>query len=254
MHGLDNSVALVTGAGRGIGFAIARRLADEGATVAVNDVDEDRAETAASDLRDDGHEAMAVPADVTDAAACEAMVEEVIDRYGQVDVLVNNAGLSRMALFKDTDPDLWDTLVDINFKGHVNCASAVVDHMVERETGVIIGISSDAGRVGSTGEAVYAGAKAGVIGFTKSLARELARFDVTCNAVAPGLTDTPLLDDMQEDSELAEKVHEGVEQSIPLGRPAEPEDVAGAVAFFASEDASFITGQVLSVNGGLAMC
>jgi 2-hydroxycyclohexanecarboxyl-CoA dehydrogenase len=244
----------VTGAGRGIGFAIANRLAEEGATVVVNDLDEERAESAASDLRAAGHEAMAVPADVTDPAACESMVASVVDEYGQLDVLVNNAGFSRMVLFTDTDPDLRDQLVEINYKGQLNCASAVVDHMMERESGTIIGIASDAGRVGSTGEAVYAGAKAGVIGFTKSLARELARFDVTCNAVSPGLTDTPLLDDMQAESELAEKVHEGVERAIPLGRPAEPEDVAGAVAFLASEDADFITGQVLSVNGGLAMC
>lgn len=253
MQGLEQSVALVTGSGRGIGFAIADRLSAEGAAVAINDVDQQRAKEAAERLQDDGREALAVPADVTDLEACEAMVDDVIDWGGELNVLVNNAGWSRIALFKDTDPELWSQIIDINYKGHVNCASVAVDHMIEQEEGTIIGIASDAGRVGSTGEAVYAGAKGGVIGFTKSLARELARFDVNCNVVSPGLTDTSLLDDMQDESELAEKIHGGVERNIPLGRPAEPEDIAGAVAFFASDDATFITGQVLSVNGGLTM-
>ncbi|MFB6311286.1 MAG: SDR family NAD(P)-dependent oxidoreductase [Salinirussus sp.] len=254
MRGLDSKVALVTGSGRGIGNGIATRLAEEGATVAVNDVEDDRAEEAAAALRDDGYEALAVPFDVTDPTATADGVETVIDEEGQLDILVNNAGWDHMDFFTDTEPELWDRIVDINYKGHLNTVHAAADHFIERETGKIVGISSDAGRVGSMGEAVYAGAKAGVIGFTKTMARELARYDVQCNVVAPGPTDTPLLDDMQAESELARKIHGSMVDQVPLGRLGEPEDIAAGVAFLASEDADYITGQVLSVSGGLTMC
>lgn len=253
MNGLDGKVAIVTGSGRGIGRGIATRLAEEGATVAINDVDEERAASTAEDLRDAGHDALSAPADVTDLESIRAAVGDVVDRAGRVDVLVNNAGWDRVELFTDNDPELWDRIIAINYLGQVNAARAVVDDMIERESGKIIGISSDAGRVGSTGEAVYAGTKAGVIGFTKTLARELARYDIQCNVVAPGPTETPLLEEMQEESELAEKIHQGMEAHIPLGRKATPEDIAAGVAFFASADADYITGQVLSISGGLTM-
>lgn len=254
MRGLDNRVALVTGSGRGIGRGIASRLAEEGSTVAINDVDADRAETTAAELRDEGYNTFAAPADVTDFDAVQSMVADIIDREGPVDILVNNAGWDKVELFKDNDPELWDRVIAINYRGQVHCARAVLDEMVNQERGKIIGISSDAGRVGSTGEAVYAGTKAGVIGFTKTLAREFARFNVQCNVVAPGPTETPLLEEMQAESELAQKIHQGMENAIPLGRKAQPADIAGAVAFFASDDADYITGQVLSVSGGLTMC
>ncbi len=254
MRGLDNSVALVTGSGRGIGNGIATRLAEEGATVAINDVEDERAADAAASLRDDGHDALAVPFDVTDKAAVDDGVQQVIDEAGRLDVLVNNAGWDRIDFFKDTEPELWDRIVDINYKGHLNTVHASMDHFMERETGKIIGISSDAGRVGSMGEAAYAGAKAGVIGFTKTMARELARYDVQCNVVSPGPTDTPMLSEMQEESELAQTIHGSMVDQIPLGRLAEPEDIAAGVAFFASSDADYVTGQVLSVSGGLTMC
>lgn len=253
MRGLNDSVALVTGSGRGIGKGIATRLAEEGATVAINDIDADRAEQTAADLRAAGLDAFGAPADVTELADVQSAVDGVIDREGGIDVLVNNAGWGRVELFKDNDPEVWDRIVDINYRGHVNCARAVVEDMMDRGSGKIIGISSDAGRVGSTGEAVYAGAKAGVIGFTKTLARELARFDVQCNVVAPGPTETPLLDEMQEETEFARKIHEGMDDHIPLGRKAQPSDIAAGVAFFASSDADYITGQVLSISGGLTM-
>lgn len=254
MEGINDKVALVTGSGRGIGRGIATRLAEEGATVAINDIDEERAETTAAELREDGHDAIAAPADVTQLEDVQSAVDDLVESEGSIDILVNNAGWDRVELFKDNDPEMWDRIIDINYRGQVNCARAVIDHMMEQESGKIVGISSDAGRAGSTGEAVYAGTKAGVIGFTKTLARELARFDVQCNVIAPGPTDTPLLAEMQEESELAKKIHDGMENAIPLGRKAQPEDIAAGVAFFASEDADYITGQVLSVSGGLTMC
>jgi 2-hydroxycyclohexanecarboxyl-CoA dehydrogenase len=253
MRGIEDKVALVTGSGRGIGRGIATRLAEEGATVAINDVDVERAETTARELDEEGYDTLAAPADVTDLEDVQSAVDDVIDRAGRIDVLVNNAGWDRVELFKDNDPEVWDRIIDINYRGQVNAARAVLDDMAERESGKIIGISSDAGRVGSTGEAVYAGTKAGVIGFTKTLARELAYYDIQCNVIAPGPTDTPLLAEMQEETEFAKKVHQGMENQIPLGRKATPEDIAAGVAFFASSDADYITGQVLSVSGGLTM-
>lgn len=254
MRGINNKVALVTGSGRGIGRGTATRLAEEGATVAINDIEADRAESTAAELREEGHDAFAAPADVTDLEDVQSTVDDIIDQQGGVDILVNNAGWDRVELFKDNDPEVWDRIIDINYRGQVNCARAVIDDMMDRGSGKIIGISSDAGRVGSTGEAVYAGTKAGVIGFTKTLARELARFDIQCNVIAPGPTETPLLEEMQEETEIARKIHEGMENQVPLGRKARPEDIAAGVAFFASSDADYITGQVLSVSGGLTMC
>ncbi|MHB9287937.1 SDR family NAD(P)-dependent oxidoreductase [Halobacteriales archaeon Cl-PHB] len=253
MDGLDDKTVIVTGSGRGIGNAIATRLAREGATVAINDLEAEVAESAVADLEAEGYDALAAPADVTDREAAQAMVDDVIAEAGQLDVLVNNAGWVYTDFFKNVDPDTWDDMIALNYVAHLNTTRAVIDHMEERESGTIIGISSDAGRVGTMGQAVYAGAKAGVIGFMKSMARELAHYDVTCNVVAPGPTDTPLVEEAKEQNEFSRKVHESMGDQVPLGRMAEPEDVAGAVAFFASDDADFITGQVLSVNGGLAM-
>jgi len=253
MKGIANKVTLVTGSGRGIGRGIAARLAGEGATVAINDVDTDRASQTAEELRGEGHDAIAAPADVTDLEDIQGAVDDIVDQEGSLDILVNNAGWDRVELFKDNDPEVWERIIDINYKGQVNSARAVLDQMTEQESGKIIGISSDAGRVGSTGEAVYAGTKAGVIGFTKTLARELAYYDIQCNVIAPGPTETPLLKEMQDETELAQKIHQGMEDQIPLGRKAEPEDIAAGVAFFASSNADYITGQVLSVSGGLTM-
>ncbi|WP_254525856.1 SDR family NAD(P)-dependent oxidoreductase [Natrinema caseinilyticum] len=254
MRGLSGKRVIVTGSGRGIGRGIARRLAAEGAVVVVNDVDESNAEETVSLIESEGGEAITGIADVADFDAVETMVSETVDELGGVDVLVNNAGWDRIEWFTDQDPSVWDRLIDINLRGQINCSRAVADYFVDSETeGTIVNISSDAGRVGSSGEAVYAGCKGGVIAFTKTLARELARNNVNCNVIAPGPADTPLVAEMREDSELGDKILGSMENQVPLGRMAEPADIAGAVAFMASEDAAFVTGQVLSVSGGLTM-
>jgi 2-hydroxycyclohexanecarboxyl-CoA dehydrogenase len=248
MKGLEGRVALVTGAGRGMGRAIAERLAAEGARVAVTDVDRATAEDTASAL---GPTACAIHLDVTDPASVASAVEKATGVLGPVDVLVNNAGWDHMAPFLETDPELWDRIIDINLKGPLHCARAILPGMVERRSGRVVNISSDAGRVGSTGEAVYSATKAGLVGFTKTLAREMARFRITVNVVCPGPTDTPLLDDLLGQGN--ERLIDALRRAIPLGRLGQPADVAAAVAFLASDDASFITGQTLSVSGGLTM-
>jgi 2-hydroxycyclohexanecarboxyl-CoA dehydrogenase len=255
MRGLTDSTAFVTGAGGGFGRAIAVRLAEEGATVAVNDVDEERAAETVAAVEDTGGTATPAIADVTDLGAVERAVDDVWAEHGPVDVLVNNAGWDRIEWFLDQEPAVWDRIVDVNYRGQINCARAVGERMVEADVpGSIVAISSDAGRVGSTGEAVYAGTKGAIVAFTKTLARELARDGITCNVVAPGPADTPLTREMRAETDLAESVLGAMEEQIPLGRLTDPEDVAAAVAYFASDDAGFVTGQVLSVSGGLTMC
>jgi 2-hydroxycyclohexanecarboxyl-CoA dehydrogenase len=230
-----------------MGRAIAERLAVEGARVAVTDVDGESAAMTAAAL--DG--AAGFRLDITDAAEVSARIGEIAAALGPVDALVNNAGWDRMAPFLDTDEDLWDRIIDINLRGPIRMTKAVLPHMVERRAGRIVNISSDAGRVGSTGEAVYSACKAGIIGFAKTVAREMARHGITVNTICPGPTETPLLAAMV--GEGHDKLIESLKRGIPLGRLGQPEDVAGAVAFLVSDDAGFITGQTLSVSGGLTM-
>jgi 2-hydroxycyclohexanecarboxyl-CoA dehydrogenase len=246
------AVALVTGAGRGIGRAIAFRLARDGVAVAVTDVDGASAEAVARDLVAVGAKALARPADVTDLAALRNVVAAAESSLGPLDVLVNNAGWERLHFFTESDPALWDRLIAVNLKGVLNATRAALDVMAPRNAGRIVSIASDAGRVGSSGESVYSACKAGVIGFSKALAREVARHRITVNVVCPGPTDTQLLADVME-GERGAKVLEGMKRGIPLRRLATPEDVAGAVAYFASDEAAYVTGQVLSVSGGLTM-
>jgi 2-hydroxycyclohexanecarboxyl-CoA dehydrogenase len=246
VRGLSGKVVLVTGAGRGMGQAMAERLAAEGVRVAVTDIDGDAAVAAAKAL--DG--AAGFRLDITDAAEVAARMAEITTALGPIDGLVNNAGWDKLAPFLDTDEDLWDRIIDINLRGPIRMTKAVLPAMVERGGGRIVNISSDAGRVGSTGEAVYSACKAGIIGFTKTVAREMARHHITVNAVCPGPTDTPLLQGMVGDHE---KLIESLKRGIPLGRLGQPDDVAGVVAFMVSDDAGFITGQTLSVSGGLTM-
>jgi len=247
VKGLQDKVVVVTGAGRGMGRAISERLAAEGARVAVTDVDGDSAEETAKAL----DRAAGFRLDITDAAEVGARIDEITRDLGPIDALVNNAGWDRMAPFLQTDENLWDRIIDINLRGPIRMTRAVLPQMVERGAGRIVNISSDAGRVGSTGEAVYSACKAGIIGFGKTLAREMARHNITVNALCPGPTDTPLLRAMV--GEGHEKLIDSLKRAIPMGRLGRPDDVAGAVAFLVSDDAGFITGQTLSISGGLTM-
>lgn len=246
-------VAFVTGAGRGIGAAIARRLGRDGLAVAATDLDGASAETVASDIEVAGGVALGLAADITDIASIEAAVSATEAVLGPVDVLVNNAGWDKLEPFLSNTPELWDRLLSINLRGPINVSHVVATRMTARAVGGrIVNVSSDAGRVGSMGETVYAACKAGVIGFTKSLARELAGQGVTVNAVCPGPTETALLDDVRS-TERGRKIMQAVGRSIPLGRFGVPEDIANAVSFFAADDAAYVTGQILSVSGGLTM-
>ncbi|HYR95079.1 MAG TPA: 3-oxoacyl-ACP reductase family protein [Candidatus Binatus sp.] len=249
---MKGSVALVTGAGRGIGRAIALRLARDGAAVGVADIDRTNAEAVAAEIVGAGGRASGIAADVADLPAVETAVRSVETALGPIDVLVNNAGWERLAVFAESDPALWDRLIAINFRGPLNVTRAVLNGMIGRRRGRIVSISSDAGRVGSTGEVVYSGCKAAVIGFSKALAREVARHGITVNVVCPGPTDTQLLADVMV-GERGAKILAGMQRAIPLGRLGKPEDVAGAVAYLASDEAAYVTGQVLSVSGGLTM-
>jgi 2-hydroxycyclohexanecarboxyl-CoA dehydrogenase len=245
-------VALVTGAGRGIGRAIALRLARAGLAVGVTDLDGGAAEAVAGEITAAGGRAAGAAADVTSLDAMRAAVAAVEAACGPLEVLVNNAGWERLHPFVESDPALWDRLIAVNLKGVLNACRAALDGMTARGGGRIVSVSSDAGRVGSTGESVYSACKAGVIGFSKALAREVARHGITVNVVCPGPTDTQLLADVMA-GERGAKILEGMKRGIPLRRLARPEDIAGAVAYLASEEAGYVTGQVLSVSGGLTM-
>jgi 2-hydroxycyclohexanecarboxyl-CoA dehydrogenase len=242
-----NKTAVVTGAGSGIGRATARALAREGAQVIVADIDPAGGEATAAAIREQGQQAAFMPIDMTDAASIEAFAVAVQAQCGAVDVLVNAAGWGRTAPFLEGTREFWDELVALNFVGPMQLAKALLPAMIERASGRIVNIASDAGRVGSLGETVYAGAKGGLIAFTKSLARETARYRINVNCVCPGPTDTPLM------AAVPDKVKEALIKAIPMRRLGKPEEVAEAVMFLAGDRAGYITGQVLSVSGGLTM-
>lgn len=248
MRGLKDKVVIVTGGGGGIGTATCRRFAEEGARVAVFDIDGAAAERTAGAI---GGTAFAC--DITDHDAVVAAVTAVEATLGPVHVLVNNAGWDVFRLFKDSTPAEWQKLISINLVGALNMHHAVLPGMLARRAGRIINIASDAARVGSSGEAVYAACKAGLLGFSKTLAREHARHGISVNVVCPGATNTNLFAEYKKGAGNPEKLDEAFRRAVPMGRIGEPEDLPGAIVFFASDDAAFITGQVLSVSGGLTM-
>lgn len=253
MQGLAGKVVIVTGGAGGIGTALCQRFAAEGSSVAVFDLDGAAAHALAAKIRDGGGKANAYTVDITDAAVVDTAVAQVESELGTVDVLVNNAGWDHGARFLDTDPTLWQKIVAINLMGPLNMHRAVLKGMSARGKGRVVNISSDAGRVGSSGESVYSACKGGIIAFSKTIAREMARKQININVVCPGPTDTTLFRDFAGAGESGEKLKGALTKAIPFGRLGQPGDLAGAVCFLASDDAAFITGQVLSVSGGLTM-
>lgn len=250
---MSNRVALVTGGAQGIGKGIAGTLGEQGLRVAVADLNIEAAEQAAKEITAGGGEAIAVQIDVTSNESVRAAVATVEAQLGPVEVVVNNAGWDDFMPFVETDEAFWDKILDINYKGALRVIHTVVPGMLERGFGRVINIGSDAGRVGSSLEAVYSGAKGGIIAFTKTLAREVATKGVTANTVCPGPTDTPALRKFADGAGDADKVLGGMTRAVPMKRLGTPEDIGPAVAFFASDGAGFVTGQTLSVSGGLTM-
>jgi 2-hydroxycyclohexanecarboxyl-CoA dehydrogenase len=253
MRGLKGRVAIVTGAASGLGRGMALRLAEEGVRVGILDLDFAGASSTVSTIETTGGEALAVETDIVDYTACERAVATVSEELGEVSILVNNAGWDRAVSFVDSEPALWRRIVDVNLYGPLNMHHVVLPRMLAAGGGRIVNIASDAGRVGSSGEAVYSACKGGIIAFTKSLCRELARQGVIVNTVCPGPSDTPLFASFAGEGEAGEKLRASLERAIPLRRLGTPDDVAGLVAFLASDEASYIVGQTISVSGGLSM-
>ncbi|ART56442.1 2-hydroxycyclohexanecarboxyl-CoA dehydrogenase [Acidovorax carolinensis] len=253
MQRFDGKTVIVTGGGGGIGGATCRRLASEGAKVAVFDMNLDAAEKVAADIRGNGGQAAAFACDITDRAQVDAAVAAAQTQLGPIAVLVNNAGWDVFKPFLKTVPAEWEKLIAINLTGALHMLHAVLPGMVERKYGRIVNVASDAARGGSSGEAVYSACKGGLVALSKTLAREHARQSITVNVVCPGPTDTALLAGVAEGARDPAKLIEAFKSAIPLGRLGQGDDLASAIAFFGSDDAGFVTGQVLSVSGGLTM-
>jgi 2-hydroxycyclohexanecarboxyl-CoA dehydrogenase len=248
---MSADVAVVTGGAGAIGAAVCHRLAAVGRRVAVVDLDLAAAERVAGELDGDGHRGVDV--DVSDTEAVRDQLAAVEADLGPIGTLINVAGWDRFTPFVDTTPEFWDRVIAINYRGTLNTVHAVLPGMIERQAGRIVSVASDAARVGSSLESIYAGAKAAVIAFSKSVAREVARYGITVNVVCPGPTDTPLIRGMADELGSGERFVDSLTRAIPMRRLAVPDDVAPAIVFLASDDARFITGQTLSVSGGLTM-
>jgi len=253
MRGLNEKVAVITGAAGGIGRELVKRFCEEGCRVVALDLNTSGLAEVAAQLQEFAGKLSTRALDITDHAAVAAAIVQIHGELGRIDILVNNAGWDIAMQFTETTPDFWEKVIAINLKGPLSLQHAVVPLMIEAGGGKIINIASDAGRVGSSGESVYSACKGGIIAFSKTLARETARKDVRVNVVCPGPTDTALLRSFAGDGEYGQKIYDGLKRAIPLKRLGQPEDIPGMVAFLASDDANFITGQVISVSGGLTM-
>ena len=253
MRGLADKVAVVTGAGGGIGAAICERLAEEGCHIALFDRDAEGVRAAGKKIQTLGGQISTHVVDITDYDGVRDAVASIESDRDGIDILVNNAGFDRFANFLDTTPEQWESIIAVNLRGTLNMHHVVLPGMRDRGSGRVVNIASDAGRVGSSMEAVYSACKGGIIAFTKSVARELARTGVRLNVVCPGPTDTPLLAQFLEGGDEGAKILQALERAVPMKRIGRPEDVAGMVAFLSSDDAEYITGQVISVSGGLTM-
>ena len=244
---LKEKVALVTGAAQGIGKAIGLLLGRNGAHIVVSDINLEKAQETAREIEALGSRALALKVNVANLEDCEKMVGTILERFGRIDILVNNAGITRDRLILRMTEEDWDAVLNVNLKGTFNCTKVVVRHMAKQKSGKIVSIASVVGEMGNAGQGNYAASKAGVIGFTKSIAREFAQRGININAVAPGYIETPMTD------AIPEAAKEEWKKWIPMQRLGQPEDVAEAVLFLVSEASSYITGQVLNVNGGIYM-
>ena len=253
MRGLDKKIVIITGAAGGIGSALVKRFCEEGSHVVAADINQEALNSLTESRPEDSASLTAVTMDITNHAQVLDTVNQIHRELGRIDVLVNNAGWDVVKPFIDTTPDLWQKIIDINLLGPLNLHHAVTPLMIAEGGGKIINIASDAGRVGSSGESVYSACKGGLISFSKTLARETARSNVRINVVCPGPTDTAILRSFIGEGEVGKKIYDGLIRAIPLKRVGQPDDIHGMVSFLASDDANFITGQVISVSGGLTM-
>lgn len=253
MRGIDGKTVIVTGGGGGIGAPTCMRFAQEGARVIVMDVNAAAAQETVQKIQNSGGQAIACAVDLRDAAKTAGEIALIEKDFGEIDILVNGVGWDVFTPFLKSGPDFWTKIIDINLRSVLNVTHPVLASMVARRSGKIVSLASDAARGGSSGESVYAACKAGIIAFSKTLAREHARHGISVNVVCPGVTETAMLEAFMEEAGDKEKLRQAFARAVPMGRLGQPEDLPGAIVFFASDDANFITGQVLSVSGGLTM-
>jgi len=249
---LKGKVAIVTGGGQGIGEGIALRMAEEGAKVGILDLNAETTAKVVEKIKSNGGEAVGKQVDVTDYAATKKAIEEIHQQFGSIDILVNNAGIDVMKPFLDTDEELWDKIIRVNYKSFLICTHICAKYMVEQKSGKIISISSDSARAGQMNECLYCGTKGAIITSSKGLAREFARYNINVNVISPGICNTPLIQELRK-TERGNQIIEATTKMIPLRRIGEPSEIGDLAVFFASEDSKYITGQVLSIDGGLTM-